>query len=206
MLYHLVGTIHSSVDDLRMAARCTRFIYVGSVGSMSFRKTLLERIASYIPGYAGYKKREVRRETDALVRRHVASILAQAAQSLVLSPADARLVAANPEARYLWDSVKAALDRVTQRIDKAPHGYSGFFDLVKVDEAALEEVYRHDLALVEYAKKIADAAAAVKSLRPGSEEWAKALRELLSLIEALDAEVDKRTAILKGIREPPQLK
>jgi len=172
---------------------------------MSFRKTLLERIASYIPGYAGYKRKEVRRETDALVRRYVASVLAQAAQSLVLSPTDARLVAANPEARYLWDSVKAALDRVTQRIDKAPHGYSGFFDLVKVDEAALEEVYQHDLALVEYAKKIADAAA-VKSLRPGSEEWAKALRELLSLIEALDAEVDKRAAILKGIREPPQLK
>jgi len=205
-LYHLVGTIHSSVDDLRMATRCISFIYVGSVGSMSFRKTLLERIASYIPGYAGYKRKEVRRETDALVRRHVASILAQAAQSLVLSPTDARLVAANPEARYLWDSVKAALDRVTQRIDKAPHGYSGFFDLVKVDEAALEEVYQHDLALVEYAKKIADATAAVKSLRPGSEEWAKALRELLSLVETLDAEVDKRTAILKGIKEPPQLK
>jgi len=89
---------------------------------MSYKQNWLERIASYIPGYAGYKRKEVRRETDALVRRHVASILAQAAQSLVLSPADARLVAANPEARYLWDYVKAALDRVAQRIDKVNTG------------------------------------------------------------------------------------
>ena len=100
---------------------------------MSFGKTLLERIASYIPGYAGYKEKEVRRETDALLRRHIASLLSQASSLLTLSPVDARQVAASPEARYLWDAAKAALDRVTQRIDKAPHGYSGFFDLVKVN-------------------------------------------------------------------------
>jgi len=122
---------------------------------MSLKKHTIEKIAAYVLGYRGYKDEEVRRETDALLRRHIASILSSAAAQLVLSPTDARAVAANPDARFLWDSVRAALDRVTQKIDKAPHGYSGFFDLVKVDEAALEQVYRHDLALVEATKKVA---------------------------------------------------
>jgi hypothetical protein len=170
---------------------------------MSFEKNLLERIASYIPGYAGYKEKEVRRETDALLRRHIASILSSAAAQLVLSPTDARAVAANPDARFLWDSVRAALDKVTQKIDKAPHGYSGFFDLVKVDEAVLEQVYRHDLALVEAAKKAADAVAPLKALKPGTAEWADALRQILAALQSLDAAVDERNKILKGIAEAP---
>ena len=170
---------------------------------MSFEKNLLERIASYIPGYAGYKEKEVRREADALLRRHIASILSSAAAQLVLNPTDARTVAANPDARFLWDSVKAALGKVTQKIDKAPHGYSGFFDLVKVDEAVLEQVYRHDLALVEAAKNAADAVASLKALRPGTAEWADALRQILAALQSLDAAVDERNKILKGIAEAP---
>ena len=170
---------------------------------MSFEKNLLERIASYIPGYAGYKEKEVRREADALLRRHIASILSSAAAQLVLNPTDARTVAANPDARFLWDSVKAALGKVTQKIDKAPHGYSGFFDLVKVDEAVLEKVYRHDLALVEAAKNAADAVASLKALRPGTAEWADALRQILAALQSLYAAVDERNKILKGTAEAP---
>jgi hypothetical protein len=92
---------------------------------------------------------------------------------------------------------------VTQKIDKAPHGYSGFFDLVKVDEAVLERVYRHDLALVEAAKKAADAVAPLKALRPGTAEWADALRQILAALQSLDAAVDERNKILKGIAEVP---
>ncbi|ABL87192.1 conserved hypothetical protein [Pyrobaculum islandicum DSM 4184] len=171
---------------------------------MSFEKNLLERIASYIPGYAGYKEKEVRRETDALVRRHVASILSAAAAQLTLGPAEARAVAANPEARFLWDSVKAALDRVTQKIDKAQHGYSGFFDLAKVDESVLEEVYRHDLTLVETAKKVAETVSSLKALRPLSQEWLDALRQILAQLQSLDSAVDERNRILDAIKTPPQ--
>ncbi|ABP50615.1 MAG: hypothetical protein OWQ51_00945 [Pyrobaculum arsenaticum] len=170
---------------------------------MSFKKNLLERIAAYIPGYAGYKQKEVRRETDALLRRHVASILSSVASRLVLSPSDARAVAANPDARFLWDAVRAELDKVAQKIDKAPHGYAGFFDLAKVDEGVLEEVYRHDLSLVEEAKKVADLAAALQSLKPGSPEWIDSLRNLLAQLQSLDAKIDERTKTLKAIAEPP---
>jgi len=168
---------------------------------MSFKKHTIEKIASYIPGYAGYKEKEVRRETDARLRRHIASILSSAAAQLALSPTDARAVAANPDARFLWDSVRATLDKVTQKIDKAPHGYSGFFDMVKVDEAVLERVYMHDLSLVDAAKKVSDAVASLKALRPGTAEWADALRQILAALESLDAAVDERNKILKGTAE-----
>lgn len=170
---------------------------------MSFEKTLLERIASYIPGYSGYKRREVRRETDALLRRHVASILSAAASQLVLSPVEARSVAADAEARYLWDAVRAKLDMVIQKIDKAPHGYAGFFNIVKVDEEVLEAVYKHDLAMVESARRVADAISGVKSYRPLSPEWFQQLRGVLAQLEELDRHVDERNKILRGIGQPP---
>ena len=66
--------------------------YGGGLWGVSFKKHTIEKIASHIPGYAGYKEKEVRRETDALFRRHIASILSSAAAQLVLSPTDARAV------------------------------------------------------------------------------------------------------------------
>ncbi|MFN7105487.1 MAG: hypothetical protein ACK4M3_02720 [Pyrobaculum sp.] len=162
-------------------------------------KSFLERIASYIPGYGGYKSKEVRRESDALLRRHIASILSESLAVLTLSPSDVRAVAASPEARYLWESVKTALERVLQRIDKAPHGYAGFFDLVKIDDSVLDAVYRHDLSLVEYAREVFQQAAAVKSLKAGSSEWVEALRRLQTSIEKLDVEIDQRRRVLRRV-------
>ena len=171
---------------------------------MSFKKTILEKIASYIPGYGGYKEKEVRRETDALLRRHISSILSTAAAQLVLSPTEARSVAANPEARYLWDYVKAIFDKVIQKIDKAPHGYAGFFNIVKVNEEVLDRVYSHDLALVEHARNVADYVNDVKKARATSPEWFDALNRVKAALEELDRQIDERTKILKGIQEPPE--
>ncbi|MGB9842126.1 MAG: hypothetical protein ACPLKZ_05305, partial [Candidatus Bathyarchaeales archaeon] len=38
-------------------------------------RTLLEKIMSYIPGYSGYKEKELRRESDRLVRMEVVNRL-----------------------------------------------------------------------------------------------------------------------------------
>lgn len=160
--------------------------------------SLLEKIASYIPGYGGYKAKEIRRETDAKLRRHIAFILSEALGSLWLSPTDARAI--DPDARFLWESVRASLERAIQRIDKAPHGYAGFFNIVKVDESILDSVYKHDLSLLEIAEEISRHAASVKSKKAGSSEWIEALRLLQSAVERLNSEINQRQRILSGVK------
>jgi hypothetical protein len=165
---------------------------------MSLSTNIIEKIASYIPGYAGYKQKELRRESDALVRRHVSSVLSSAKAKMVLTPTAARAVAANPDARYLWDSAKALFDRVIQRIDKAPEGYSGFYDLVKVDEAALDEIYRMDLALVEKAGEVAKLVDEISAAQPGSDVWIQKLQALSSALSQLDSAIDERNNFIAG--------
>ncbi|MEM2746493.1 MAG: hypothetical protein QXK69_08275 [Candidatus Caldarchaeum sp.] len=82
---------------------------------------LTEKILSYVPGYRGYREKELRRETDILVRRKVSGILAEARSELnsPLGPSEAGLLANDPEARFLFETVRSLLDKATQRIDKA---------------------------------------------------------------------------------------
>ena len=165
---------------------------------MSLQKNILEKIASYIPGYAGYKDKELRREADALVRRHISSVLSSAKAKMVLTPSAARTVAANPDARYLWDSTKALFDRVIQRIDKAPEGYSGFYDLVKIDEAALDKLYQMDLSLIEKANEAAKLVDELAAAQPGSDVWIQKLQALSAALSQLDSAVDERTNFIAG--------
>src|SRR6185436_9140975 len=46
------------------------------------------------------------------------------------------------------------LDKVENRIRYASYGYSGFFDVVKIKEAQLDQLYQFDIALVEEVDKI----------------------------------------------------
>ncbi|MCS6785308.1 MAG: hypothetical protein NZ581_08970, partial [Candidatus Caldarchaeum sp.] len=106
---------------------------------------LLEKISTYLPGYRGYKEKELRRETDILVRRKVSMILSEARSTLntPLNPSAARKLAYNPEAKFMFENIRAELDKITQKIDKAVAGYAGLFDAVKVREDKLDAVIQH---------------------------------------------------------------
>lgn len=107
----------------------------------------LEKIVSYIPGYKGYQDKETRRDVDKLHREHVANMLFQLKQPInnvirELSETG-RLFEVNPVDRIL-----KKLDKIENRIRYASYGYKGFFDVVKIQEAQLDQLYQFDLALV----------------------------------------------------------
>jgi len=162
---------------------------------------LLERIASYIPGYRGYKEKELRREADALVRRRAAEHLrgAKAALSRPLPPSRMRAIASDRDLSFGLEEVRNLLDRVTSRIDKAVHGYAGLFDAVKVREERLDAVYQHDLKLIEKAAEIERMVSDFPSLEP--EQMRQRLQELRRACAELDAMVDERSMLLRGLTE-----
>ncbi len=82
------------------------------------------------------------------------------------------------------------------RIRYADRGYAGFFATIKVDEAALDRVYRYDLSLlqgVEDARKAAAGAAAAS-------DPAGSVRDMIARLDALDAALSERETILSGIQ------
>ncbi|MGE0607012.1 MAG: hypothetical protein AB7O62_07955 [Pirellulales bacterium] len=152
----------------------------------------IESILRKIPGFRGYLEKEYRREADALQREWLAERLQRSKRgvdALARSLADAGQIDVLPQC----DKLRARIDKLIGRMRGAMQGYSGFFDLVQVDEDFLDKVYRFDTGMME---QMEAAAASVEKLESdGASGLAAATRQ----IEDIDREWDKRVDIIKGL-------
>jgi hypothetical protein len=155
----------------------------------------IESILQYIPGFRGYLRKENRREADELQREWLADKLQRSKRGLD-EFARALTDAARLDELNHVERVRARLDKVLARIRGAMMGYSGFFDLVDINEAVLDRVYAHDVALME---KTASLAEQVENLRGRTDDAQTMLAPILELAEQIDDEWDKREDILKGL-------
>jgi hypothetical protein len=161
---------------------------------------LLEKIMGYVPGYHGYKEKELRRESDRLVRM-------EAVQRLKAAKTSIRRASANPsmvqklvqEDTYKYDTINSRLDRITQRIDRAVAGYAGMFDAIKVKEDKLDTVLQHDVSLIEKAEAIKTDSRSFSKMQPGNDDWGTAADALIDKIEEYDSLIDERSQVLRGL-------
>ncbi|MCS4541784.1 MAG: hypothetical protein HY929_05630 [Euryarchaeota archaeon] len=115
----------------------------------------LERIMLVLPGFKGYKEREIRRESDRLIRDKLYRDLKNAEDSLKTIYRE--LV--NKGLKEVWDETDrliAAFDRIAEKINHTEYGYSGFFDLIKIEERELDNLISFDAQLIDQSKKILD--------------------------------------------------
>ncbi len=128
------------------------------------QQNALERLVNHIPGFKGYNEKELRRDADRVQREYLASRLDEAKKHLdqIAATAPPASVRSTPSTTSRRRSKR--LDKVANRIRYADRGYAGFFDAIKVDEAALDRVYRFDLALVDNVEAARAAAAAAPTL------------------------------------------
>jgi hypothetical protein len=127
----------------------------------------LEKLVAGIPGYKGYKEKEMRREADRILRETLARKYEE--QWSRLTGVQKRLLGSGG-IEYL-DDVESAASKLRGFIDKlktAAMGYGGIFDAVKVKEDALDKLYQFDNALNDGILQVSgtidgiDAAAAAK--------------------------------------------
>jgi hypothetical protein len=170
------------------------------LGKVRGERGLLEKIMGYIPGYRGYKEKELRRESDRLVRMEVVNRLKTAKTAFRRTFANPSMVQKlSGDDAYRFDALNSRLDRVTQRIDRAVAGYAGMFDAIKVKEDKLDSVIQHDLSLIEKAELVKADVEKTVSIDPGTDEWRTAMDALISKVEELDRLVDERSTILRGL-------
>ena len=155
----------------------------------------LEKLANFMPGFRGYREKELRRDTDRLQREYLSKHLGENRKTLD----QVATAATRSKALDLINDVETArkrLERVTSRLVFSDKGYSAFFEAVKVDENMLARVYQYDMSLLQGVEAVTAAAhAAAADADPRT-----ALREMTARIDALDKALSEREAILAGVK------
>lgn len=169
---------------------------VNDIGSrIEDSKSWFEKAAEYVPGYKGYKRKELRREADKLQRTYVAERLESARR--VLEELELALSRqGNLQLLGIMDTAQRKLRTVKDRYLFADYGYAGWFDAVKVKENQLDQMYQLDVGAQEQARAIEEFVRAMSAESP-------TLRVDISLLEqrvgALDEYFLEREHAITGV-------
>jgi hypothetical protein len=155
----------------------------------------IESILRRIPGFKGYLEKEYRRDSDALQRSWLADRLQRTKPAL---DAYGRVLvdAKKLDTLTQLDHFKSRLDKNISRLRGAMQGYSGFFDLVQVNEALLDRVYQQDVKTMDSAETLAAGIEKLSTATADTPAPLPALNDQLGLVEQA---IDHRQDILKGL-------
>jgi hypothetical protein len=155
--------------------------HAGSVGEA------LSNLASYIPGFAGYKAVEDRRLADKQLRAIIGERLSRIKgrlDDLVGSLSRG----GNLDGLALIDQSGRRLERLIDRMRFADYGYAAVFDRVQMGEPELTRIYQYDAGIMSDLGSFDDA---VTEVEQGSSDPAH-LKSALAKLDSLGAEFDRR--------------
>jgi hypothetical protein len=155
-------------------------------------KNFLEKLASHIPGIAGYREREARRDTDRRLREFLAARLEEGRAALN-SARDAATSSGDMAALQAIGRIDRTVQRSVAALRYANTGYSGAFDQLKIREGELEAIYAYDVALTTDVVALQERLGAAGAGIPA----ATTLGELATAAEGIDAKIARRREVLE---------
>jgi hypothetical protein len=158
---------------------------------------LSERIIAAVPGFRGYKEKELRRESDKLIRSHIHHKLSESKddmQTIFQKLSDRRYFDVLTE----MDRLMAKADRITEKVNHASYGYSGFFYIVKVKEENLDRMIDFDNKLVDEADGLAADVDVLKAeiARGETKNVKEKLQNIADKMEVFEETFDKRAEVI----------
>ena len=163
---------------------------------------IFERICLWIPGYRGYKQKNIRRDVDKEIRSEVAraieeckSVLAEI-QRGVVENGDVQMA-------KTVERVRVKTDTYLKNIESAEAGYSGIWEATKTLEDELEAVMEWDAKLLESAYDLKKLLKMTWSkVDNGSVDIRSDIREIERFLQDLDDGLGTRMKVLRGLAEP----
>ncbi len=157
--------------------------------------TRLERLVRFVPGVAGYQDRENARATDKQVRMRLVDEMHR--MILALEEDKARLAeSADLSALPRLDRLSGRLERLSRSVEFAGRGYTGLFDLHKVDGGALDQLYSFDLGLFDVLSAVRAKAEAVRAALADAEALKGAALHMTEALDDFEQLFDKRRRIV----------
>ncbi len=160
------------------------------------RRNRLERLADKIPGFRGFQDRELRRDVDKMQREHISKELGQL-KVAVRAKAQVYTDAGQIGVLHLFDRLDRRLDGLSQAVRFADYGVSGFFEVVKIYEAELENLYQFDLSVLEDLSRLSGDLAAVPL--PGQGDTTATVEQALSRLATLEDKWASRQNVVSNV-------
>ncbi len=163
---------------------------------------LSERIAAALPGFRGYKEKELRRESDKLIRNNLTLKLSKDKdniRSISQRIADKRYLDVLPDI----DRLTAKMDRITEKVNHASYGYAGFYDVVKIKEDNLDRMITFDNQLLDEVDALTASIEDLKAqLLSGNYSNLKdKIQSVTDKFELLEDTFDKREQVILGVTQ-----
>ncbi len=158
-----------------------------------------ERILAALPGFRGYKEKELRRESDRLIRNHLYQRLMEARNDLKET---FQTLSENRVQEVLtdMDHLVMRFDRVSEKINHASYGYAGFFNIVKIEEAKLDKMIQFDTDLMDEVENIVEEADTFKKevSKQNFEKVRNHVTKVNDMLEALEETFEERHEVVEG--------
>jgi hypothetical protein len=161
---------------------------------------LSERIAAALPGFRGYKEKELRRESDKLIRNNLYLKLTKDkdnVKSISQKIADKRYMDVLTDI----DRLNAKMDRITEKVNHASYGYAGFYDIVKVKEENLDRMITFDNQLLDEVNALTANIEELKTqlLSNNFANLKDKIQTIVDKFELLEDTFDKREQVISGV-------
>jgi hypothetical protein len=155
----------------------------------------LERLVRFVPGVAGYQDRENSRATDKQVRMRLVYDLGRL--MIALEEDKARLAGVGDLSSLpLLDRLSGRVERLSRTVEFAGRGYTGLFDLHKVDEDTLDQLYAFDLGLFDALNAVRAKAEAVRAVLGDATALRRAAEQMTAALGDFEQLFDKRRRIV----------
>lgn len=155
----------------------------------------LEKAIRIIPGYKGYKRKEERRDNDALFRGMLAQRLeglnAVATSGLANLKGPGALTAAGG-----FDRLTKKLELAADKVRFAARGYRGWFDMHKVQEEQLDRLYEFDCALADDVERLEEDFLSIGNAVESGSGIREAVDVAISGLDAFIQKMDGRSALM----------
>lgn len=163
---------------------------------------LSERIAAALPGFRGYKEKELRRESDKLIRNNLTLKLSKDkdnVRDISQRIADKRYLDVLPNI----DRLTAKMDRITEKVNHASYGYAGFFDIVKIKEENLDRMITFDNQLLDEVDALTASIEDLKNqlLSGNYSNLNDKIQTVSDKFELLEDTFDKREQVILGVTQ-----
>ncbi len=162
------------------------------------KENFLEKITRFIPGYNGYVNRDNSRELDTILRNTLATRL----DTNHIKLKNTILNLSQRGKLFESDSIDK-LDKKLQlcvaKFKSAARGYSGAFDVVKVKEDKLNQLYEFDANLFDDVEAISAACAEMESNSKAGVDINPSADKVSTSLDSLVKMFDERENILNAV-------
>jgi cell division septum initiation protein DivIVA len=153
----------------------------------------VEQFWDFLPGFRGYREREVRRRADQLLRDYLVGLLDRERARLQRKAAELSR-AVRVAAAAAVDRLLAQLTKARDKLRYADYGYTGWFDTPRLREQDLDRLYEYDLCLRELVAGLQERVEAVEKADESS--LPARLHDLEAAIQELAERIEGRAEIV----------